>query len=324
MARNGEWSFKKVQWTNGGFRKRVINYYKTIEKYKNKYTVLSLCKLFKITRASYYRWCCKGKPEYDLKIDMNLALKIKNIFTNNNGIYGSPRIRIILNNQGLEVSQTKVARIMKIFKLYSIIRVKKMYRKPKEIKTITHGPNYVNRNWSIFLKNECWVTDVSYIPLNKKFAYLSIIKDANTGFIVGHKLSLKNDVELYRKTLEKASFYRNDLSKKLIIHSDNVNQYTSIFAKKYAKRNNIIISLSRPGNSIDNAMCETFFSSLKEEWKQQLKQNNFLDLEKSIDNYIEFYNYERIMVKHKTPPAYVYLKLTQNKKNVSNYVETFL
>ncbi len=66
----------------------------------------------------------------------------------------------------------------------------------------------------------------------KKFAYLSVLKDANTRFIVGHEVSLKNDIDIYRKTLEKASLHRQDLSKKLIIHSVNGNQYTSIFAKR--------------------------------------------------------------------------------------------
>ncbi|WP_134298243.1 IS3 family transposase [Spiroplasma gladiatoris] len=168
MIRNGEWGFKKVQWTNGGFRKRIINYYKIIDKYKNKYTIFSLCKLLNITRASYYRWCKKNKPEFNLKVDMNLASKIKEIFIKNNGIYGAPRIKIVLNNSGVVASQTKIARIMKTFKLYSVIRVKKMNRKLKEVKKITHGPNHVNRNWSLYSKNELWVTDVTYILFNKK------------------------------------------------------------------------------------------------------------------------------------------------------------
>ncbi|AHB36455.1 DDE-type integrase/transposase/recombinase [Spiroplasma apis] len=98
----------------------------------------------------------------------------------------------------------------------------------------------------------------------KNFVYFSVFKDENTEFIVVHEVSLKKDIDIYRKTLEKVSFHRQDLSKKLIIYSDNGSQYTPIFAKRYAKKNNIIISLSRPCNSIDNGICGTFFSSLKE------------------------------------------------------------
>ncbi|QBQ07816.1 IS3 family transposase [Spiroplasma gladiatoris] len=242
----------------------------------------------------------------------------------NNGIYGAPRIKIVLNNSGIVASQTKIARIVKIFKLYSVIRIKKMNRKPKEDKKITNGPNHVNRNWSLYSKNELWVTDVTYILFNKKFAYLSVIKDANTEFIVGHEVSLKNDIDIYKKSQEKASLHRKDISKKLIIYSDNGIQYTSVFARQYAKKNNMIISLSRPGNSIDNVMCETFFSSLKEEWKTKLKQNSFINLKKVIDNYVEFYNYTRIMIKHNGPPAYAYIGFISHKKNTSNNFEVFL
>ncbi|WP_156006480.1 IS3 family transposase [Spiroplasma tabanidicola] len=122
---------------------------------------------------------------------MNLDSKIKDIFIKNNEIYGTPRIKIVLNNNGIVASWTKIARIIKIFKLYSVIRIKKMNRKPKEVKKITHGPNQVNRNWSLYSKNELWVRDVTYIPFNKKYTYLSVIKDANTGLIVGYEVSFK-------------------------------------------------------------------------------------------------------------------------------------
>nr|WP_281349617.1 IS3 family transposase [Spiroplasma tabanidicola] len=67
-----------------------------------------------------------------------MAYKIKDIFIKHNGIYRMPKIKIIVNNKGVIVSQTKVTRIMKIFKLYSIIRIKKMHRKQNEVKNITH------------------------------------------------------------------------------------------------------------------------------------------------------------------------------------------
>ncbi|WP_156006478.1 IS3 family transposase [Spiroplasma tabanidicola] len=70
-------------------------------------------------------------------------------------------------------------------------------------------------------------------------------------------------------------------------------------------------------------MCETFFS-LKEEWKNKLKQNSFINLKKVIDNYVEFYNYTRIMFKHNEPPAYAYIVFITNKKNTSNNFEVFL
>ncbi|WP_425057119.1 hypothetical protein [Spiroplasma gladiatoris] len=96
---------------------------------------------------------------------------------------------------------------------------------------------------------------------------MSVIKDANIGFIVGHEVSLKNDINIYKKSLEKASLHRKDISKKLIIYSDNGIQYTSVFARRYAKKNNVIISLSRPGNSVDKCNVWNFFLFIKRRMK---------------------------------------------------------
>ncbi|WP_339035084.1 hypothetical protein [Spiroplasma endosymbiont of Cantharis rufa] len=67
-----------------------------------------------------------------------------------------------LKSKGIKISQNKVARIMRIYKMDSVIRVKKMIRKPKEKKSITHGPNIVSRKWEIYKKNEWWLTLLIY------------------------------------------------------------------------------------------------------------------------------------------------------------------
>jgi len=95
----------------------------------------------------------------------------------------------------------------------------------------------------------------------------SVIKDIKTGFIVSDILSKNNDTKIYIDLAEKF----RDKTQKTTIHSDNDSQYISCFAKRYVKKNNLIISLSRLGNSVDNGICGTFFSSLKEEWKTTIK-----------------------------------------------------
>lgn len=155
---------------------------------------------------------------------------------------------------------------MTILGFKSFIRKKNQNNKPKEIKIINKKfSNVVKRKWNIFEKNQLWVTDVTYITYNiKNFCYLSIIKDCKTRFIVSAVISKVNDVKFYKDTLFEAEKFRTNNNNQLIIHSDNGYQYTSIFAQRYCKEKNIIISLSKPGCSLDNAMCETFFSSLKQ------------------------------------------------------------
>ncbi|WP_342268856.1 DDE-type integrase/transposase/recombinase [Spiroplasma endosymbiont of Aspidapion aeneum] len=130
-----------------------------------------------------------------------------------------------------------------------------------------------------------WVTDVTYIKYSNKFAYLSILKGVKTGFIVGYKVSERNDNKLYMDTWKEAQQY-HDKSKPKIIHSDNGYQYTSIWIRRFSKRENLFISLSRPGNSIDKAAAETFFSQLKTEYKHVLYQKTFSDVCMIVDEYI--------------------------------------
>ncbi|WP_425288838.1 IS3 family transposase [Spiroplasma endosymbiont of Aspidapion aeneum] len=82
-----------------------------------------------------------------------------------------------------------------------------------------------------------------------------------------------------------------------MIHNDNGHQYTSIWIRRFSKREKLFISLSRPGNSIDKAVAETFFSQLKTEYKHVLYQKTFSDVCRIVDKYIRYYNYERITIK---------------------------
>jgi putative transposase len=111
----------------------------------------------------------------------------------------------------------------------------------------------------------------------------------------------KNDIRIYMDTIKQAECHFNK-DKSTIIHSDNGFQYTSYFAQRYCEDNNIIISLNKPGTSLDNAACETFFSSLKTENLELRKARSFEEIKLIVDDYIEYYNYQRIVVKNKSTP----------------------
>ncbi|WP_342275062.1 IS3 family transposase [Spiroplasma endosymbiont of Cantharis lateralis] len=278
----------------GGFRKKQQLKYNYIEKNKSDWSIIFLCKAFKTTQSSYYRWVKKEKPSFNYKFDEVLVDYILEIFNYYNHIYGYPRINIILKRfYNINFLNKLVYKYMKLLGLRSNIRIKRNI-KPKEIKVRNSKyPNIVNRQWNSFDKGELFVTDVTYLPYGyNKFAYLSIMNDVNTGFIVGYDISMRNDNKIYFRTLKMAEGYMLK-NKNLIIHSDNGFQYTSIFSQMYCKINKISISLSRPGNSLDNAACETFFSSLKKEWYQK----NLSSFQELLE-YIQFYNFKRIMVKH--------------------------
>lgn len=228
---------------------------------------------------------------------------IQDIFICNNGRYGAPRIKIVLENDYNKiVSIKKINRYMNLASISSFVRRKRKYRKPKEIKVKnTKYNNVVKRQWYKYDKAELFVTDVTYLPYGKNYAYLSVMKDVKTNYITAAVVSKKNDNKIYMNTIKQAEPYF-DFSKSTIIHSDNGFQYTSIFAQKYCEEKNIIISLSKPGSSLDNAACETFFSSLKTECPELKNAKTFEEIELIVKTYIEYYNYSRIVIKNKTTP----------------------
>ncbi|WP_342269103.1 IS3 family transposase [Spiroplasma endosymbiont of Aspidapion aeneum] len=119
--------------------------------FKNMHKIYELCKIVKITRASYCRWIKNGKRECQIDFDLSLTKKIKIIFNYHNSLYGSPRIKFILNRT-MQISQSKIARYMRILGLKSRIRVKKRFKKQVEIKKCNIGyTNIVNRH-EIFIK----------------------------------------------------------------------------------------------------------------------------------------------------------------------------
>ncbi|MGL5268600.1 MAG: transposase, partial [Spiroplasma sp.] len=148
-------------------------------------------------------------------------------------------------------------------------------------------------------------------------------KNVATGFIVGWFLSKNNDLRLYIKTWKTAEKYRQ-LKTKMIVHSDNGSQYTAEWMWNYAKKHNILISVSCPGNSLDNATCETFFSQLVHENPNLEKCDSFDSLSNLIDKYINYYNYNRITINLKCPPAFVYLLSIKEKTSLLIVKQTSL
>ncbi len=262
--------------------------------------------ILKITPTSYYRWLKRQKPQYQMIWNKSLAKKIRQIFYEYKQTYGAKRIQIICEKDGYKVSYKTVWKYCNKMHLKSFVRLKK-HKKPKEIKNKNHNiPNLVNRQWSKYEKNELWVTDISFLPYgNKNFGFLSVMKDVKTGFIISYQMSKYNDMQIYRKTLLKAAKFRTQM-KPLIIHSDNGYHYVSLQTRRYALENNIILSTSRIGNSIDNAACETFFSQIKTECLNLYKFKTYDNLKLKVDQYMKFYNYKRISIKHKNTPWNVY------------------
>lgn len=138
-----------------------------------------------------------------------------------------------------------------------------------------------------------WVTDITYLIWGNKRAYLSTILDLETRDIVSYKINKYNNNKVVIDTLKEAISKTKDLNG-LILHSDQGYQYLSTEYKIVCESNGILISMSRKGTPLDNAVIESFHSILK---KETLYNNNIKNFEEYIQLVIEwlyFYNTTRI------------------------------
>mgnify|MGYP002301901592 FL=1 len=156
--------------------------------------------------------------------------------------------------------------------------------------------NLLNRNFHADKPNQKWVTDISYIHTKQGMLYLSMIRDLFDNSIVAYKTGTMQTVNLVLDTIRLA-VKKEKIAAELQLHSDQGFQYTSQGYFKLTQSYGITPSMSRRGNPYDNAMAENFFSILKTECIYRQKIATFQEAQILIDDFIEFYNNERIQLK---------------------------
>ena len=187
---------------------------------------------------------------------------------------------------------------MQKYGLLSAVRRKK-YRKYGEY--LHRYPNLLNRDFSATKPNQKWVTDISYIPTKQGFLYLSVIRDLYDNSIVAYKTGTEQNINLVLNTI-RAAKRKERVTAEVQLHSDQGFQYTSQGYYRLTQSYGITPSMSRRGNPYDNALAENFFSILKTECIHRVKLQTFAEARRLIDEYIHFYNHQRIQLKTKLTP----------------------
>ena len=269
--------------------------YMIIYRHKDKYTISEMCRFFSVSRSGYYGYVSRmDVPSKDLP----LAEKIKECQDKCGKTYGYRRVHIWLERQGIHHNPKTILRVMQKYNLLSVVRRKK-YRNYGDVFHRYH--NLLNRNFKAQKPNQKWVTDISYIKTSQGTLYLSVIRDLYDNSIIAYKTGTEQNINLVLSTIREAK-KKEKVTAELQLHSDQGFQYTSHAYFKLTKSYNITPSMSRRGNPYDNAMAENFFSILKTECINRIKLQTFEDARKIIDEYIYFYNTERLQLKTKLTP----------------------
>jgi len=259
-----------------------------------------MCGFFGVSRAAYYAWV-KQLEQPDPNAG-HIQL-VQEAYEKSHKIYGYRRITLwIRKNKGVCINHKAVLRLMNKLNIHSVARKRKNFKKPTELGTYHRYENVLNREFTPCQPNQKWVTDITYIDTQQGWCYLSTIKDLYDGFIVAYNCQQNNSDALVTHTVRLAK-QKEKVTDGLILHSDQGTQYTSqAYHDVLTKEYNITPSMSRRGNCWDNAPMENFFGHLKEEYLRQFKKTTFKETEQLIDEYIHFYNYERIQLKTRQTP----------------------
>ena len=269
--------------------------YLVIYRHRDKYSISEMCRFFKVSRSGYYDYVKRMEiPDRDLP----LAQLIEECQQECKSTYGYRRVSIWLEKRGIHHNPKTVLRIMQKYNLLSVVRRKRYYH----YSSVLHKyPNLLNREFYADRPNQKWVTDISYIPTKQGFLYLSVIRDLYDNSIVAYTTATQQTIHLVLDTI-KAAKRKERVTGELQLHSDQGFQYTSQAYFNLTQSYGITQSMSRRGNPYDNALAENFFSILKTECICRVKLNTFDEARRIIDDYIYFYNNQRIQLKTKLTP----------------------
>jgi len=258
------------------------------------YPVSVMCRFFEVSRSGYYDYVRRlSQPAHDAALAEIIAEQQKKC----DKTYGYRRMWKWLNTTKKIYRNPKtILRIMKKYELQSEIRRRRKWQQMGQ--QLHKYENLLNREFTADSSNHKWVTDISYIHTKEGVLYLSMIRDLFDNSIVAYKTGTTQSVNLVLDTIRLAmKKEKKRVAAELQLHSDQGSQYTSQAYFDLTKEYGITPSMSRRGNCYDNAMAENFFSIIKTECIYRHFPATFAEANTLIDDYIHFYNNQRIQLK---------------------------
>jgi transposase InsO family protein len=264
-----------------------------VHELRQQYPLAGLLKVAGLKRSTFYyqRKVLEVGDKY-----ADLKSKIKAVYDLHKGRYGYRRIAHVVEKAGYLVCQNTVQRLMGQLQLKSLVRIKKYKSFKGEIGAA--APNILERDFEASALNEKWVTDVTEFKVGGETVFLSTLMDLCTGEVIAHETDTRPSLSLVMNMLDKA-FAKLGYGDKPILHSDQGWQYRMNRYQDLLQKNSVVQSMSRKGNCHDNAAMESFFAVLKSEYFYLNKFTSVQQLRTGLNEYIDYYNHDRIKMKLK-------------------------
>lgn len=265
--------------------------YAFIEVQRSMHRVERLCGAVGVSRSGYYAW--RARPESRrARENRTLLLEIRRVHTQNREAYGAVKTWRALRAEGVVCGRHRVARLRRAHGIEA--RRMRRFRAAYQARNNTPpAPNWLNRQFEAPAPNRIWAGDITFIATRRGWLYLAVLLDLYSRRVVGWAMSERPDGQLVLDALRMAVSHRSPLPG-VLHHSDQGIQYASGVYQRQLQVHGMRPSMSRKGDCYDNAVVESFFSTLKNEW---LFHQTFLDRDQArtaLFDYIElFYNRQR-------------------------------
>ncbi len=265
-----------------------------IETEETRRSIPLMCRVLRVSRPGYYAWR-ERPPSSREREDAELTGRIGRIHRDSRGTYGAPRVHAQLRSEGVRVGNKRVARLMRKEGLQGCHhRCRKTPRTTLRDPRATPAEDLVERDFTPVAKDRLWVADVPYAPTWGGFDYLAFILDAYSGRLVGWAMADHLRAGLVTDALGMAVWRRNP-APGLTHHSGQGSQYTSISLGRKLEEAGIAPSTGSVADPYDNALAESFVSSLKRELVERRSWPTRGAVRGAMFEYFEvFYNRKRI------------------------------
>ena len=273
--------------------------YNTIQNSSNPFTVTELCTIAGVSRSGYYAWL-KAAPsreqrELQDKADFELILSAYKMYGYTKGARGI-YMALLHMEPPVIMNLKKIRRLMNKYHLSCPYRGPNPYKQmAKALKTSNIAENLLQREFECYGPRMVLLTDITYLPYNGTFAYLSTILDAYTKQVLSYRISDSLAVDFVLETVNQLiDTHGISLHAQTIIHSDQGCHYTSHSFINILRSKHLRQSMSRRGNCWDNAPQESFFGHMKDHLKEKLEECTiFEEVKRIVDEYIDYYNNRR-------------------------------
>lgn len=272
--------------------------YRFISDHADEFTVRSMCRVLEVSRPGYYAWrvrraCGPGKRA---RADQDLTASIRTVHQESRNRYGSPRVYRELKSRGLQVSEKRVARVMRV----NGIRAKSARKCRVTTTDSSHAHpiagNVLDRKFrvtDILAPNRIWASDITYIPTAEGWLYLAVILDLFSRRVVGWSMQHTMERSLTLEALTMALAQRAP-GPGVLHHSDRGSQYACGDYRELLRQHGMTCSMSRKGDCWDNAVAESFFATLKKELVHDAAWHTREEARAALFEYLEvWYNRTR-------------------------------